>query len=131
MEGTRMAGALTKQGHDRIARLPPQNLEAEKGLLGSIFLDNHVLDAVADTLHADHFYLDQHQRIYRALLRLHESGVHGFDPVTVRDALEKQSELKEAGGDDYLIELLESVPHGAHAKYYADIIRDKAIQRRL
>jgi replicative DNA helicase len=126
-----MAGTLTKQGHDRITRLPPQNLEAEKGLLGSIFLDNHVLDDVADTLHADHFYLEAHQRIYRALLRLHDSGVHGFDPVTVRDALEKQGELKDAGGDDYLIELLESVPHGGHARYYADIIRDKAIQRRL
>ena len=126
-----MSGALTKQSHDRIARLPPQNLDAEKGLLGSILLNNHVIDEVADVFHADDFYLDSHQRIYRAILRLHESGTHGFDAVTVGEALAKQNELKESGGDDYLIELLESVPHGAHAKYYAKIIRDKAIQRRL
>src|SRR6266478_2137148 len=119
-----MAGALTKQGQGRIAGVPPHNREAEMGLLGSVFLDNHVLDDVADTLHADHFYLDRHQRIYRALMRLHDSGVHGFDPVTVRDALEKTDDLKDAGGDDYLIKLMESVPHGGHAKYYADIIRD-------
>jgi replicative DNA helicase len=126
-----MAGALTKQGQDRNARVPPQNLEAERGLLGSILLDNHVLDDVADLLRPDDFYLDSHQRIYRAILRLHDSGTHGFDPITVKEALEKQNELKEIGGDDYLIELLESVPHGGHAKYYSSIIREKAIQRRL
>lgn len=126
-----MASALTKQGQDRTARIPPQNLEAEKGLLGSIFLDNHVLDDVADVLHPDHFYLASHQRIYRTILRLHESGTHGFDSITIGEALDKQNELKESGGDEYLIELMESVPHGGHAKYYANIIRDKAIQRRL
>src|SRR5579863_8210729 len=126
-----MSGALTKQGNDRAARLPPQNLEAERGLLGSVLLDNHVLDDVADMLVPDHFYLESHQRIYRAILRLHESGTHGFDPITVKESLEKQNELQEAGGDDYLIELLESVPHAGHAKYYSGIIREKAIQRRL
>src|SRR5437660_10614542 len=108
---SRMAGALTRQGHDRVDRPPPQNIDAEKGLLGSILLENHVLDDVADVLHPDHFYLDSHQRIYRAILRLHESGKHGFDAVTIGEALEKQDELKDAGGADYLVELLESVPH--------------------
>ena len=126
-----MAGGLTRPGQERGARVPPQNIEAERGILGSILLENHVLDDVADTLHADHFSRPAHQLIYRAILRLHESGVHGFDPVTIRDSLEKQNELNDAGGDDYLIELLESVPHAAHARYYADIVREKAIQRRL
>lgn len=115
----------------RTERLPPQNLDAEKGLLGSILLENHVLDDVADLLQADHFYLESHKRIYRSIMRLHESGTHGFDAVTIGEALEKQGELKDCGGSDYLIELLESVPHAGHAKYYADIVRDKAIQRRL
>jgi replicative DNA helicase len=126
-----MAGGLARQGQERGTRVPPQNIEAERGILGSILLENHVLDDVADMLHADHFSRPAHQLIYRAILRLHESGVHGFDPVTIRDSLEKQNELKDAGGDDYLIELLESVPHAAHARYYADIVREKAIQRRL
>lgn len=126
-----MAGALTRQGQERVDRPPPQNIDAEKGLLGSILLDNHVLDDVADVLHPDHFYLDRHQRIYRAILRLQESGTHGFDALTVAEALDKNSELKEAGGPDYLLELYETVPHTAHAKYYAGIVRDKAIQRKL
>lgn len=127
-----MAGTSSKQTHEhRIDRLPPQDLEAEKGLLGSILLDNHVLDEVADVLVADHFYLDSHQRIYRAIFRLHESGVSGFDPITIGDALKQQNELKDVGGYDYLAELLDSVPHAAHAKFYAGIVRDKSIQRRL
>lgn len=127
-----MAGTSSKPAHDhRIDRLPPQDLEAEKGLLGSILLDNHVLDDVADVLVADHFYLDSHQRIYRAIFRLYESGVTGFDPITIGDALKQQNELKDVGGYDYLSELLDSVPHAAHAKFYAGIVREKAIQRRL
>ena len=126
-----MAGALTKPGSEGVDRPPPQNIDAEKGLLGSILLENHVLDDVADLLHAEHFYRDSHQRIYRSIMRLHESGTHGFDAVTLAEALARQNELKEAGGVDYLIELYESVPHAAHAKYYAEIVRDKAIQRRL
>ena len=112
-------------------RAPPQNIDAEKGLLGSILLDNHVIDDVADFLSADDFYLDRHQRIYRTIQRLHESGTHGFDALTVAEGLTKQNELKESGGPDYLVELYESVPHAAHAKYYAEIVRDKSIQRRL
>ena len=52
-------------------------------------------------------------------------------PLRSNEALEKQNELKEVGGDDYLIELLESVPHSGHGQYYSKIIREKAIQRRL
>src|SRR5260221_9703913 len=117
-KAARMAGTLTKPGNDRFDRPPPQNVDAEKGLLGSILLENHVLDDVADMLHADHFYLDRHQRIYRAIMRLHESGVHGFDPITIGDSLKQQNELAEAGGYDYLAELLERVPHAGHTKYY-------------
>jgi replicative DNA helicase len=116
---------------DRVDRLPPQNLEAEKGVLGSIFFDNHVVDDVGDLLVADHFYVESHRLIYAAIQRLHDAGVHGFDAVTIGEALEKENELADVGGYDYLQEIIESVPHAAHAKYYAEIVRDKAIQRRL
>ena len=125
-----MAGT-SRNGHGPGDRVPPQNLEAERGVLGSILLESHFIDEVADVLSADHFYLDSHQRIYKAILRLHDSGVHGFDAVTVGDSLKQQNELQDVGGYDYLNELLESVPHAAHAKYYASIIRDRAVQRRL
>ncbi|MBS0261378.1 MAG: replicative DNA helicase, partial [Planctomycetes bacterium] len=115
----------------RIDRSPPQNNEAERGLLGSILFDNHVLDDVADFLSADDFYLERHQRIYRVIQKLHESGIHGFDVLTVGEGLAKENQLKEAGGAEYLVELLESVPHAAHAKYYANIVLEKSTQRRL
>jgi replicative DNA helicase len=120
-----------KSGVTRLDRKPPQNIEAEQGLLGSILIENHVLDEVADFLSADDFYLERHQRIYRTIVQLHNAGVHGLDPITIADGLQKQNELAESGGADYLIELLQSVPHPGHAKYYANIIRDKSIQRRL
>lgn len=126
-----MADRNGQSSAPRSDKLPPQDLHAEKGLLASIMLENHVLDDVADLLHAEHFYLEAHRKIYLAIMHLHESGTHGFDPVTVSHALEKQKALQEIGGDEYLEEIIASVPHAAHAKYYAQIVRDKAIQRRL
>ena len=126
-----MATDESRSRPNRIDRAPPQNNDAEKGLLGSILFDNHVLDDVADFLTADDFYLERHQRIYRVIQKLHESGTHGFDVLTVAEGLSKENQLKEAGGPDYLVELLESVPHAAHAKYYANIVLEKSVQRRL
>jgi replicative DNA helicase len=112
-------------------RLPPQDLDAERGLLGSVLLVNDVLDEVADIIQASHFYLDAHQKIYGGIWRLHEKGIRGIDVVTLSDELEKKGELEEIGGDNYLIQILDSIPHAAHAKYYAGIVRDKYIQRSL
>ncbi|MFO1020722.1 MAG: replicative DNA helicase [Planctomycetales bacterium] len=112
-------------------KLPPQDLDAERSLLGSILLVNDVIDEVSDVIIADSFYLDAHQKIYQGILQLHEAGIRGIDAVTLSNELEKRGVLEEIGGDEYLIKVLESVPHAAHAKYYATIIRDKAIQRNL
>jgi replicative DNA helicase len=121
----------SKTAEERAGKLPPQNLDAEKSVLGGILLENSVLDEVADMLRPEHFYLESHKKIYQAVLRLYESGTHAFDSVTVADALEKQGELADVGGVDYLVEILAFVPHAAHTKHYAKIIRDKAVQRRL
>jgi replicative DNA helicase len=111
-------------------RLPPQNLEAERGVLGSILLVNEAFDDVADRLQAHHFYNDANQRIYKAIQALYERSVR-IDAVTLFEELKRTNELEHIGGDDYLVQVLESVPHAAHAKYYADIVRDRAIQRSL
>lgn len=127
------ASAASPEQAPRLDRAPPQNVDAEKSLLGSLMLDNQMLDEVADALTADDFYLDRHRRIYQAIVKLSEtgSGSKGIDALTVAEALSRTNELGEAGGSDYLIELYESVPHAAHAKYYAGIVRDKSTQRRL
>lgn len=112
-------------------KLPPQDLDAERGVLGSVLLMNDYIDEVADVITEGHFYLDSHQTIYKAIFTLHERGIRGIDAVTVSNELQKQGQLEAIGGDRYLGTLLETVPHAAHAKYYAGIVRDKYIQRSL
>ena len=112
-------------------KLPPQNLDAERGVLGSVLLLNEAIDEVAEILHADQFYSDAHQKIFAAVSRLYEEGVRGIDAVTLAEDLDKHNEMEDVGGVAYLLQILESVPHAAHAKYYAEIVRDKWIQRSL
>jgi replicative DNA helicase len=111
-------------------KMPPQNQEAEQGVLGSILLENEAIDEVADFLHPTHFYNDANQQIYATALRLHESGVR-IDPVILVDELKKEDVLEDVGGPPYIHQVLETVPHAAHAKFYAQIVRDKWIQRSL
>ncbi len=112
-------------------QLPPQNLDAERGVLGSVLLMNEVLDEVADVVSADHFYVDAHQKIFTAIRQLYDNGIQGIDPVTLAEELDRHSQLDDVGGTNYLHQLLESVPHAAHARYYAGIVRDKWVQRQL
>lgn len=113
-------------------RIPPQNLSAERSVLGSLMLDNDQLAEVADVIQPKDFYADAHGQIYRAFLALSESGTK-FDVVTTAQQLEAQGALADIGGPPYLMECLETVPHAAHAVYYAGIVaacsrRRKAIE---
>ena len=112
------------------AQLPPQNLVAERSVLGSVLLENHAIDEVADILHPDHFYSDVHSIIFAAILKLNEATIK-VDAVTLAEELDKRNQLEDIGGVPYILEILEAVPHAAHAKYYAEIVRDKWIQRSL
>ncbi|MEZ6061188.1 MAG: replicative DNA helicase [Planctomycetaceae bacterium] len=112
-------------------RLPPQNLDAERGVLGSILLLNEAIDEVGESLKADHFYHDAHQKIFAAIHHLYENNVRGIDAVTLGDELIRRSQFEEIGGGPYLHEILESVPHAAHVRYYANIVREKWMQRSL
>ena len=112
-------------------RVPPQNLDAERGLLGSLLMLNEAIDEIGDQLRAEHFYNDAHQHIYGAIRDLYEKGVRGIDAVTLVEELGTRSQLDEVGGIPYISQVIESVPHAAHARYYADIIRNKYVQRSL
>ncbi len=116
---------------DFAGKLPPQNLVAEQSVLGSVLLHNEAIDEIADFLHPSHFYSEPHQSIFTAILKMHESGIRGIDAVTLAEELDRRQDLEHVGGVRYLLEILESVPHVAHAKYYAEIVRDKFIQRSL
>ncbi|GIX03251.1 MAG: replicative DNA helicase [Planctomycetaceae bacterium] len=115
---------------DLTSKLPPQNLEAEKGVLGSLLLLNEAVDEVADLLHPHHFYSERHQILYGLILNMHERGMR-VDAVTLAEELSRKQLLEKIGGTLYLMEIQESVPHAAHARTYAEIVRDKWIQRCL
>lgn len=111
-------------------RLPPQNLEAERSVLGSVLLDNDVLHEIVPMLAVADFYRDVHQTIYAAIRDLYDEG-KGIDAVTLADELTRRDQFDKVGGDETLTEIVNSVPHAANARYYAGIVREKAIGRQL
>ncbi len=112
-------------------KLPPQAIEAEMGLLGAIILDWKVAGDVLQLLSgAEDFYKPAHGTIYEALVKLYDAN-QPIDMIQLNQYLTDQGTLEQVGGLDYLVELAESVPSAASAMYYARIVKDKSVLRRL
>ena len=111
-------------------RIPPQDLIAEQSIIGSLLLDKQALLRVIEILQADSFYRDAHRYIYQTILELFDRG-EPVDLVTVTDALRKAGKLEAVGGSIYVTDLLNSVPTAANVEYYAKIVEEKAVLRRL
>ncbi|MGG0185420.1 replicative DNA helicase [Bacillus rhizoplanae] len=111
-------------------RTPPHNIEAEQAVLGAIFLDQEALTSASEMLMPEDFYRTAHQKIYQMMLDLSDKG-EPIDLVTATAALADQNLLEEIGGVSYLAELAEAVPTAANVGYYARIIAEKSILRRL
>lgn len=120
------SGASPKPGE----RVPPHNLAAEIAVLGSMLLDNEVIPEVVDIVRAEDFYRGEHQSIFQAINQLYEER-KACDVVILGEWLLKQESPNGQITADYLISLLEAVPSSANAKYYAEIVRDLALARRL
>ncbi len=123
-------GRNPKDETPRGDRLPPQHLEAEQGVLGSVLLDNEVMHDIVSFIRVEDFYRDAHQIVFSALRDLYDQG-KGIDAVILADELKRRDQFQRIGGDDALAEIVESVPHAANGKYYAEIVKEKAIQRKL
>ncbi|NND82796.1 MAG: replicative DNA helicase [Gammaproteobacteria bacterium] len=113
-----------------VLRLPPQAIEAEQSILGSMMLDNRVIDEVSTELEARDFYRSDHQLIFNEIVDLDERG-EAADVVTVSESLTNAGELDKAGGLAYLGTLAKNTPNTANVKSYARIVRERAILRRL
>ncbi|MFP4055905.1 MAG: replicative DNA helicase [Candidatus Brocadiia bacterium] len=111
-------------------RLPPQNLEAETAVLGSMLLDNHTIADVAQILKKGDFYSPDHQILFETIVDLFDQG-QPVDPVILADSLRQSDQLEQVGGTDLLVSLLESVPSAANAEHYALIVRQAAVRRKL
>ncbi|MEK7516026.1 MAG: replicative DNA helicase [Patescibacteria group bacterium] len=113
-----------------IERLPPQNLEAEQGLLGSLLIDRDAIIRVGDLVAPDDFYKDAHQRIYEAIRELFEKR-EPIDLLSLTNRLTERKELEAIGGRAYLMTLANAVPTSSHVVHYAHIVQKKATLRRL
>lgn len=123
-------GESSSTSMEGLERLPPQNLEAERGVLGSILLDQEILHEIIPILDPDDFYRDAHQEIYRAIRELYDQG-RAVDAITVSDELARRGTWDRIGGEDTMVEVMNSVPHAANGVYYSQIVREKSVSRRL
>ncbi|MCJ7494703.1 MAG: replicative DNA helicase [Deltaproteobacteria bacterium] len=111
-------------------RLPPQSLEAEVSVLGGVLLENEALNRALEVVNEGDFYREAHRQIFSALLHLYERN-EPADLITLSEVLKKRDALEEVGGIEYLNFLVNSVPTAANIAYYAKIIKEKSILRKL
>lgn len=111
-------------------KVPPQNIEAEISLLGSLLIDKEAIIRIADIVTADDFYDDRHNLIFSAIMDLYEAR-QPLDLVTLTNKLREVNELERVGGSATIAELTSAVPTAAHVVEYAKIVAHKATLRRL
>ena len=103
----------------------PQNLDAERSVLGAILLDNHALNTAIEKLKPEDFFDDRHRRTFNQMIELGEAQ-QAIDLVTLTDQLRRKGELDAAGGAAYLSQLADGMPRVSNLEHYARIIKDLA-----
>lgn len=113
-----------------LEKVPPQNLEAEMSVLGSMLMEEEAIAQVVELLEEKSFYHKVHRKIFSAILDLYDKD-RAVDLVTLTEQLRKQGDLEDVGGAAYLTSLVNSVPTAANVEHYARIVQEKAILRTL
>lgn len=111
-------------------RVPPQNIDAEKSVLGSIMIDPNAIYVVVDILHPEDFYTNKNGLIYETMLELNDKK-EAIDILTLSARLSEKRQLEAIGGKTYLSEIVNSVPTAANAKHYAELVYKKSVLRNL
>src|SRR5574341_1683087 len=123
--------AARNEGAELLAlKVPPHSVEAEQSLLGGLLLDNQSFDRIADVVTAEDFYRDDHRRIFRHLARMIETG-RPADVVTVSESIEAGEDKDRTSGPAYLGALAQNTPSALNIRRYAELVRERAVQRRL
>ncbi|MGK5628219.1 replicative DNA helicase [Streptomyces sp. URMC 123] len=117
-------------GGSSFERVPPQDLDAEQSVLGGMLLSKDAIADVVEVIKGHDFYRPAHETVFQAILDLYAKG-EPADPITVAAELTKRGELARVGGASYLHTLVQSVPTAANAEYYAEIVHERAVLRRL
>ena len=110
--------------------VPPQNIDAEKGLLGSLMLSENAVSIALEKISDESFYLKKHSTIFKAIVSLFELN-ENVDVITLTEKIKTMDALESIGGVSYLTELVNVVPTAANVEHYVKIVRDKEVLRRL
>lgn len=115
---------------EMIEKIPPQSMDAEMAVLGSMLLDRDAISHAIEILNASHFYKDAHKKIYSAIIKLHDEN-KAVDLITLIEELKAANSLDEVGGPAYITSLASSVPTSANLVHYAKIVKEKMVLRSL
>ena len=127
----KMEKALNNRSTTSLAdKLPPQNLEAERACLGSMLMDREAIEVAIELLRDEDFYSLQHKIIYGGMLELYNRSAP-VDIVTLNGYLKDTDQLEKSGGVVYVSSLLDEAPTSANIEYYAKIIEQKSLLRKL
>ncbi|HVB47262.1 MAG TPA: replicative DNA helicase [Burkholderiales bacterium] len=131
-QGTAFGSAQRAEGDPQLLalRVPPHSVEAEQSLLGGLLLDNQAFDRIADLVSAADFYRDDHRRIFQHVAKLIEVG-RPADVVTISESIESSEDKDRTGGPAYLGSLVQNTPSALNIRRYAELVRERSVQRRL
>lgn len=115
---------------EALFKTPPHSIESEQSVIGGLMLDNEKFEDVSVKLNEQDFYTQQHQILFSAITQLSQNA-KPFDLVTIVEKLESTGKLEDAGGKQYLIDLVTNTPGAVNIQFYADIVREKATLRSL
>lgn len=113
-----------------MTRIPPHSVESEQSILGSVLLDKDAMITVSETIRPDDFYKEAHKIMYECMIKLSNKG-EPIDLITLTEELRKQGHLDDVGGISYITSLSTIVPTTSNVKYYADIVKEKSVLRKL
>jgi replicative DNA helicase len=119
-----------KDNESSLYKVPPQNIEAEQSIIGSILLENSAINSALEILSKNDFYSEAHRRIFNVIIELSEKN-EPVDLITLSSALKDKNMLDSVGGTTYLASLVDSVPSAANIVHYAKIVKEKAVLRGL
>ncbi len=114
----------------RTLQVPPHSVEAEESVLGAVLLSAEAANIALEKLHGEDFYRPAHQQVFEAVQGLFDEN-EPIDAVTVSEVLRRDGSLELMGGIDFLTRLLDAVPTTSNIEYYADIVEEHALRRRL
>lgn len=121
---------MSQDSFMRMDKIPPQNLEAEQAVLGSMILERSAVEKAAEILKPDDFYRDAHRYIFESILALAEKD-EPVDPITLPEELRQNGHLQTVGGELYLYNLMEAPSTAANIEFYAKLVEEKSILRKL